>query len=256
MKKIAFTIVLNGMPFIKKQYEIIPKIFDEWYVIEGAVRPILDTSWCSPIESSHFNENALSVDGTTEFLDSIKCDNIHVIRKNDFWDGKLEMCNSFIDKIENCILMQIDVDEIWRTNTLEEIFHYSETNDGFDGMLFACNYFLGPNLKIVSTGGYADHAYEWSRLWKVESPTTWVSHEPPRLNGCNRLLTKEYTKSKGWVFNHYAYVIESQLRFKENFYGYANAYNEWKSLQLSGKYPCKAGEFLSWIKDNTLVDTI
>ena len=40
MKKIAFTIVLNGMPFIKEQYKYVPTCFDKWYIIEGHIPPI------------------------------------------------------------------------------------------------------------------------------------------------------------------------------------------------------------------------
>ena len=256
MQRVAFTIVLNGMPFIEKQYDIIPKVFDKWYIVEGVVFPKCDTSWCSTISNKFYNDDKLSIDGTTEFLDSIKSDNIIVIRKNDFWNGKLEMCNSFMADLTNTTLMQFDVDEIWSVDKLQSVLSYAEDNDYFDAMLFKCNYYMGPNLKIISENGYADNSYEWCRLWKIRDRTEWISHEPPIVRGCKRLLTKQYTKSNGWIFDHYAYVLESQLEFKENFYNYSNALKEWKRLQLHGNYPCKAKDFLSWVGDNTILNTI
>lgn len=254
MKRIAFTIVLNGMPFIKKQAEIIPHVFDEWYIVEGAVLPTHDTAWCHSIDSKYYTSDTLSVDGTSEFLDSIASDTIHIIRKNAFWNGKLEMCNSFSNKLTDCILMQFDVDEFWDINTLKSVLTFSENNTGFDGMLFRCNFFVGPNLVVTSQNCYSDNVYEWCRLWKINQPTTWISHEPPRLKGLDNFLNKDFTSSQGWVFNHYAYILEEQLKFKENFYGYTNATENWKRLQLSKTFPCQLKDYLPWVRDNTTVN--
>ena len=253
MKKVAFTLVLNGMPFIQEQYNIIPQVFDEWYIVEGAVSPTHDTSWCSDISKDYYTNEGLSVDGTSEFLDKIQSDTIHIIRKKGLWDGKLEMCNSFIDKIENSILMEFDVDEIWDINVLDSVVKYAKTNNGFDGMLFRCNYYVGPNLVLEQSGGYADRMYEWSRLWKIDNPTRWISHEPPRLRGCVNFLNKDFTQSQGWLFNHYAYVLEEQVRFKENFYNYKDAVKQWKQLQVATDLPCRARDYLNWINDDTRV---
>lgn len=254
MEKIAFTIVLNGMPFIEKQYSIIPNVFDKWYIIEGVVKPSHDTGWCATVPEEYYTKKFTSVDGTSEFLDKIKSQKIEIIRKNDFWDGKKEMCNSFIDKLENCILMEFDVDEIWDQDILKDVLEYSEKEDYFHGMLFKCNYYVGPNLKIQNENCYGNRNNEWSRLWKIKNKTQWLSHEPPRLKGCTDFLTREFTKNKGWVFDHYAYILEEQVRFKEKFYKYNNALENWKKLQMNTNYPCYLGNFLPWVNDNAIVD--
>jgi hypothetical protein len=254
MKKIAFTIVLNGMPFIKKQYEIIPKIFDKWYIVEGVVSPVLDTSWCRNIPKKYYSDNFLSIDGTSDFLDSIISDKITVIRKNDYWTGKVEMCNSFMSEVQNSILMEFDVDEIWDPFILKDVLKYSEENDYFDGMLFKCNYHVGPNLVIKNENCYGNNPNEWCRLWKIDKQTHWISHEPPRLKGCLNFLTRNFTKNQGWTFDHYAYILEDQLKFKEEFYGYKNAFNQWKRLQLNTQFPCYLRDYLGWVHDNSLVD--
>ena len=254
MRKIAFTIVLNGMPFIKKQYEIIPKVFDEWHIIEGVSLPMNDTRWCQTIPSRFYSDKQLSIDGTTEFIDSI-VDNktIFVHRKNDFWHGKTEMCKQIEPYMENCILMQFDVDEIWKPQILNEVLTYAENNEGFDGMLFKCNYYVGPNLITEGENCYGSESNEWCRVWKIKNKTFWISHEPPRVKDCMLFLTRDYTKSKNWVFDHYAYVLEPQLDFKENFYGYKEALKHWKSLQTHNNFPCLLRNHLKWVTDNAIV---
>ncbi len=254
MKKIAFTIVLNGMPFIERQYNIIPKVFDHWYIIEGVTKPILDTGWCKNISKDFYSDEYTSVDGTFEFLNKICNDkNITVIRKDNFWDGKVEMCNSFMNEIEDCILMQFDVDEIWDIDTLRSVLEYSDSNDDFDGMLFKCNYFVGPDLLTVGENCYGDNSNEWCRLWKIKNKSFWISHEPPRIKGCLNFLTKNFTKQKNWIFNHYAYVLESQLKFKEIFYNYSGALECWKKLQNETDLPCKLNKYLPWVDDSVIV---
>lgn len=255
MKTIAFTLVLNGFPFIKKQAEIIPEIFDEWHIIEGATLPLKDTAWCKNIDQKFYSDKKLSIDGTTEFIDKI-VDNkkIFVRRKFDFWNGKTEMCNQIESKMENCILMQFDVDEIWSKQVLKEVLEFSKNNEGFDGMLFKCNYYVGSNILVQNENCYGNNPGEWSRLWKIKNKTNWEKHEPPMIKGLKNFISRDFTKKNGWIFDHYAYVLEEQIKFKENFYGYKNAFNQWKSLQLNNNFPCQLKDYLQWVNDHSIVD--
>lgn len=247
MKKIAFTLVLNGLPFIKKQASIIPNVFDVWYIIEGATLPVKDTAWCKNIDNEYYNDKKISIDGTSEFLDSIASDKIKIIRKNDFWDGKVEMCNSFMNEVENSILMEFDVDEIWKEETLKEILTFTEQNNNFDGMFFKCNYFVGPNLLTEGENCYGNNSYEWNRLWVIKDKTEWISHEPPRIKGLTSFVPKSWTSERNWKFDHYAYVFESQVKFKENFYGYTGAVEQWKKLQSQTNFPIQLNQFFPWV---------
>lgn len=256
---VAFTIVLNGMPFIRQQMEIIPKVFDHWYIVEGVALPVKDTSWCHTPSSEFYDENYLSVDGTREYLDSIQSDKITVIRNNNQpWNGKVDMCNSFMDKLpENTTLMQFDVDEIWNEATLKDMLKFWQSVDSDFTMCFRCNYFVGPNIKIVSQGTYGDMPYEWYRLWKLKKPgARWVAHEPPTLDRQFVVLDKNFTTAKGWKFDHHAYVYEHQVKFKETYYGYAGAVESWKKLQEHKEFPCLLSRHLPWVRDNAIVDRI
>lgn len=249
------TIVLNGMPFIKEQYDIIPQIFDEWHIIEGATLPLADTSWCRNIDNKFYTEQKLSVDGTTQFLDTIRDDKkIFVYRKGDFYNGKTEMCNEIMHCMKDCILMQIDVDEIWKVETLKEIFQYCEENEGFDGMLFHCNYYVGENLYIENENCYGNYSQDWCRLWKIKEQTGWRTHEPARIHNLVNFLNRDFTKSKDWIFDHYSYTTQEQLEFKENFYGYTNAVKDWRRLQEVKEFPCKLRDYFSWVHDDAVVN--
>lgn len=264
MQKIAFTLVLNGMPYIKRQAEIIPKHFDKWYIVEGACAPVKDTSWCKPIPSRFYDNNFLSVDGTSEFLDSIASDKIKIIRKNSMWNGKLEMCNSFMHEVENAILMEFDVDEIWDTFALgdllsPEIDGHPMFRQGFSeqspcAVQFRATCYVGPNLIITSENTYGDMPYEWCRMWIIKKRTEWESHEPPRLKGITRMIPKQYTSKWNFGFYHFAYALRKQVEFKEEFYGYKGAVDAWEKLQKHNIFPCKLKDHLPWVHDNAIVD--
>ena len=254
MKKIAFTLILNGMPFIKEQMNIIPKMFDKWYIIEGVANPVGDTSWCKRLPDE-FHKNGLSIDGTTEYLDSIKSDKIVVIRsQTGFWNGKTEMCNSFMHEVEDAILMQIDMDEFWDIPTLTSLFTFCENNpNDFNAMFFKCNFFVGKHLITQGENCYGDNSYEWVRLWIIKNKTRFVTHEPPVVAGTTKYLTKSFTSQNNWIFNHYAYALEEQLKLKEKYYGYTNAVEQWKRLQAVTEFPVKLRDYFAWVHDESVV---
>lgn len=259
MKKIAFSIVLNGMKFLPRQMEILPKMFDKWYIIEGPVKPVNCTSWCKNIPPHYLNNVNMSSDGTYEYLNTINNNNIEIIRspivngKHTYWNGKVEMCNSFMDKLENVILMQIDMDEFWGEKTLNQIFDWSK-NIGKCVAQFKCNFFVGENLVTYGSNCYGDMPYEWNRLWVIEEKTSWKTHEPPKLNMENYMIyPKQMTFNAGWGFRHYAYVYEEQVKFKEEYYGYKGATDGWKRLQKETTFPVYLKNYFPWVKDNTMV---
>jgi hypothetical protein len=256
---VAFTIVLNGVPFIKQQYEIIPQVFDKWYIVEGVAAPVKDTAWCRPVSNAFHDSNYLSVDGTTEYLDYIKSDKIVVVRNNNRpWNGKVDMCNSFMRELpENTTLMQIDVDELWSVDNLKKVLGFCENTISDFTMCFRCNYFVGPGIKIVSQNTYGDNHYEWYRLWRLTKPgAKWSAHEPPQIDRNFAILDKGFTTSQNWFFDHYAYYYEHQVSFKENYYGYTGAVESWRKLQEHKEFPCLLRDHLSWVRDDAVINKL
>ena len=84
MKISFFTIILDGMPFLKHLTEQLLPIAHEWFFIEGVAAPVKDTQHCSvPPSWAYEPSTFLSTDGTTEFLDNLqkKDHRIKVIRE-------------------------------------------------------------------------------------------------------------------------------------------------------------------------------
>ena len=131
-----FTIVLNGMPFIRYHLDVFDRLPFRWHwhVVEGVASLVHDTAW-SVDAGGHVGSTAhvggLSVDGTTAYLDEIATRDrvrVSVYRKpgGEFWDGKREMVSAPLPNIrEECLLWQIDADELWTSEqvvSMRELF--------------------------------------------------------------------------------------------------------------------------------------
>jgi hypothetical protein len=97
----------------------------------------------------------------------------------------------------------------------------------------------------------------------------WISHEPPSLGVPSpsdprqmvdavriRPFSPVEMEREKLVFQHYAYVTEEQLRFKEQYYGYKDITAQWKSLQVNTQFPAPLKKFLDWpwVNEKALVE--
>ena len=271
-----FTIVVNGKPFIDNHIKIFSSLPLKWHwhIVEGIADLKHDTAW-SLVNggniSPSFHANGRSIDGTSEYIDQLSAvypDQISVYRKpiGEFWNGKLEMVNAPLKSIQKeCLLWQIDVDEFWTKEQILAGHKMFEDNPKKYAAFFWCHYFVGPNLLITTRNGYANNpTYEWQRVWRFKPHFFWAAHEPPtlveldysgKLNSViNRgVFSHDETEKNGLVFQHFAYVTPSQLTFKESYYGYKNALENWKKLQTSSNFPVLLKNYFPWVEDDTLV---
>jgi glycosyltransferase involved in cell wall biosynthesis len=274
-----FTIVLNGQPFIRYHIEIFKQLPFKWHwhIVEGVAELKHDTEWSLKLGgyiNDEIHDNGRSNDSTTEYLDELAQqypDNITVYRKPDgmFWDGKREMVNEPLLNInEECLLWQIDADELWTVEHILTARQMFIDNPDKTAAFYWCWYFVGERIIISTRNCYAQNPrQEWLRTWRYKPGAVWVAHEPPRLeeplpNGqwrdvaaVNPFLHQQ-TEKYGLVFQHFAYVTPEQLRFKEQYYGYSNAVSQWKVLQETTKFPVLLREYFSWLRDETMVDTV
>jgi glycosyltransferase involved in cell wall biosynthesis/predicted O-methyltransferase YrrM len=274
-----FTIVLNGQPFIQYHIDIFKQLpfHWHWHIVEGVADLNHDTGWClrnGGRISDDIHQNGRSNDGTTEYLDELARlypDNITIYRKPEgvFWDGKREMVNTPLANIkEECLLWQVDVDEIW---TLEQLCNARQmfiNNPEKTAAFYWCWYFVGEELIISTRNCYAQNPQqEWLRTWRYKPGSFWAAHEPPVLvesdaSGNNRNIaavnpfSHQETESKGLVFQHFAYVTPEQLQFKEQYYGYIDAVAQWEKLQQQTKFPVFLRDYFAWVGDSTQVDTV
>ncbi len=272
-----FTIVLNGEPFIRYHIEKFSTLPFEWHwhIIEGVAALRKDTAW-SVAHGGHISpelhRDGLSSDGTSEYLDELALlhpDRVTIYRKSggNFWDGKLEMINApLVSLKEECLLWQIDADELWTPEQIMLVRRLFMAHPKKSAAYFYCNFFVGERLVVTGRGSYGNNTdYEWLRCWRFAPGCCWHSHEPPRL--CVEKdgtwvdlatidpLSHANAETYGLRFQHFAYVTEEQLRFKEAYYGYRDALKHWKSLQRHPSFPTALEKFFPWVFCHTIVDT-
>lgn len=273
-----FTIVLNGEPFIRHHIEVFKQLPFKWHwhIIEGVADLKHDTAWSLQYGAKitdDLHSNGLSNDGTTEYIDKIKGqfpENITVYRKPGgiFWDGKREMVNAPLVNInEECLLWQVDSDELWTIEQLCTARSLFITHPEKTAAYYYCIYFVGENLAITTRNTYGNHtSYEWLRTWRYLPGDGWQAHEPPKLSrhtedgqwvdiaAINPFRHAE-TEDHSLVFHHFSYATEAQLFFKERYFGYSGAVDQWKLLQQQTSFPVLLRRFFRWVEDNALVDT-
>ncbi len=271
-----FTIVLNGMPFIRYHIDILKQLPFRWHwhIVEGVADLVHDTSWSKQLGGNipdEYHRNGLSIDGTTEYLDQLKLlfpDQISIYRKPKgcFWEGKLEMVNAPLSSIrEECLLWQVDVDEYWTSEQMMSAQRMFVQHPEKTAAFYWCHFFVGKYLVVNSRNCYSQNpAQEWLRTWRYTPGCRWVAHEPPRLHcplpngssvdlvGINSFSHNE-TERQGLVFQHFAYVLPEQLRFKESYYGYTGALSHWMRLQNQKNFPVYLRDYFPWVGDNTTV---
>ncbi|MEG4859827.1 class I SAM-dependent methyltransferase [Microcoleus sp. K1-B6] len=273
-----FTIVLNGEPFIKYHIEVFKQLPYKWHwhIVEGVADLKHDTAWSlrnGGRITDEIHSKGRSNDGTAEYLDELAQlypENVTVYRKPEgiFWEGKREMVNAPLPNIrEECLLWQVDVDELWTVEQLCTARYMFINNPEKTAAFYWCWYFVGENLVISTRNCYAQNpAQEWLRTWRFKPGCVWTAHEPPVLTeplpnaqwrdvAAVNPFVHEETEKRGLVFQHFAYAMAKQLEFKEQYYGYSNAVSEWKILQSQTRFPVRLSQYFSWVQDGTMVDT-
>lgn len=256
MKVVILTIVLDGMPFIKKHldtFERLP-IQWEWRVAEGASANTHCTAWCKP------QAPRLSRDSTTEYLNSLVDHPRVKLFRRQLWDGKVSMFNACLTGLdEECIILECDVDEFFSTAQIMAIVKMFQDRRDAMRAFFWCKYWLGRNIVATSNNGYGNrNPGEWLRAFRFRPGMAFSRHETPVLDG-NRgvAITRDETKVLGLVFNHYAWLLESQAAAKQNFYGYPDALSHWKRLQENKVWPVKdLRTFLPWVGEGASADWV
>jgi len=244
-----FTIVLNGMPFLPYLIESLIDVAHEWFFIEGAVLPQHCTNHCNmPPAWSYDPKTFLSTDGTTQLLDRYEKDNkkIKIIRKYNWWDGKIEMCNSFLDQISGDLLWEVDSDEFWKKEDVLKTVELIRSTPETTCVRFYAKYFVGNTNTVVDETGLGNASWDWFRAWPWKKGYIFTAHEPPTLVLRKKigpffkaydlkkmnLIDREDTKSQDIFLYHYAYVAESQIKFKEAFYpNFQHFYTQWLKMK-------------------------
>lgn len=251
MKLHVFTIALDGLPFLFTQFATLNSLRLDWmwHIVEGASENSHCTSWCRP------QAPRLSKDGTTSLLNSWRSHPRIRIYQKQLWPGKVAMCNTALEQMrDDGVLLQLDADEIWRADQIEALVGMFEYQAALHTASFYCRYFWGWNL-VSSTKD--DSMNDWRRAWRFKSSMRFTKHEPPVLAGCpDRGFTRDDTRKRGLIFDHYSWCLAEQVQFKEAFYGRPGAFNGWSRLQHHRNFPVRLKQFLSWEPENSTADLL
>jgi hypothetical protein len=248
------------MPFLPMQLATLNRLDTNhvdwhWHIVEGAAANTGSTRWCQP------QKGRRSQDGSEEFLFTFfrqSHPRVTVNIKNLWEGGKDQMFQVGLNRIEEpCLLLQMDIDELWSPEQFETLIGFFNAYDQIGAARFYCRYFIGPNIVITSTHGYGNRPGEWLRAFRYEPGMKFISHEPPAFLDTRPVASRDQTKEVGLVFDHWAYVFEKQVAFKERFYGYRNAVAHWKRLQDNTRWPVNdLQQFLPWVDPGVTSDLL
>jgi len=236
-------IVFNGessLPegMLRAWLEQIYKIGDEIIIVEGATKALThywdgDAAWATPNGSS--TDNTVQI--IREFPDPEN--KIKLIESDGFWDGKTEMTNEWSKHMTGDYIWVISTDEFYFEEDVKKILNLLNTQIP-DQVDFYANHFWGDFGHCIDefTGASWGNDTPWERIFRHVRGAKWARHEPPwylhpdgLLTNQKRLITRDQTLNLGIKMNHYAFVSEKQINFKQRFYkneSYGPLWNEWK----------------------------
>lgn len=250
------TLALNAHPLLLIQLSNLNRYVGDWtwHIVHGTAANRGSTSWCRSLAPG------LSTDGTSELLATWRGHPRIRIYERPLWQGgKDEMFNFALGHIhEPCVLLEADADEFFEPTQLAALVNYFEDYPHFVSACFFCQYFVGPNIVITSEHSYGNRPTEWRRAWRFQPGSALKSHEPPVISGAiDPCAPRELTRDAGLVFQHWAYVFESQVEFKSRFYGYRDAVVHWRRLQANKVWPvADLNEFLPWVDRGVTADLL
>jgi len=232
----AITIVCNGALTIGKCLEHHAPLFDRWIVVDGPSLPSRETSGDGRRLTGGL---PYSTDRTVEIVRefSKRHPNVVLLTHPTPWPSKVAKFNSALRMLSPGVVWEIDSDEFWFPQDIERVSQRM-LNEGYSDAEFFARHFWGDTnhhtpLKI----GVWGNEPAWRRAFLFNSNNYFVSHEPPRMNRKETLLTRDDTLAMGVVLYHYGYVDRKQYEARERYYGLQPG-------QLTGEYD-------QWKKDGT-----
>lgn len=217
---------------------------DYVFITEGATKAV-HHYWDG--DTSFATNDGKSTDDTVAIIKEFIKDKPKFFFKeaNGFWDGKTQMLNYWMNhpsKPEDIdYIWQVDGDEFYLDQDIIKIKQL--LNDEKPSRVdFFANHFWGDFNHCIDeeSDGNWGNDIPWSRIFKINSQSSWITHEPPRMylnENSDKIITKYETLKLAIKLYHYSYVTEEQVCFKSRFY----------------KNPAKMQLYKEWQKNNDLL---
>ena len=146
-----------------------------------------------------------------------------------------EAINEIKKIINNCIVWEIDCDEIWTLKDIEEAEKLLINSKCKMGRFYA-NQIVGKNL-VAEGPNWGGNVFHRLFNWDGEY---FKTHEPPELDTQDKSRITLPQK-----FNHYAYYFSQDVYFKAKwYYNNLDIYEKWKLLQEETNFPQPLEYFL------------
>ena len=250
-------IVLNGEPFTRYCLRALYPFAHEIIVVEGACEKAAAIA----------TPNGHSVDGTLETLYRFKAeedpeDKVQIIIRDGFWSEKDEQSQAYAKLATGDYLWQVDVDEFYKPEDMQEIIEILRRNPRITGVSFQTINFWG-GFDYYTDGWWIreNKRYIFRRLFKWGLGYHYITHRPPTVvDGEGKDLTQlrwlsgKLLAHKGISLYHYSYVFPDQVRQKCTYFARAFSWEqieEWavkQYLNLENPYRLNAAYWLpGWI---------
>ena len=205
--------VLNGEPFIKFQLQSIYDHAHEIIIIEGAYKKFR-------FATKGFRSKDKTLAIIENFPDPEK--KIKLIKKNEFFEDRKEMCNEFMKYLTGDILWQIDVDEFYDKSTHEYVKQVFLEDDLLDQVSF--NFYDYYKTFDWIINGYPEEFLDVIRVNRIFKGMRWANQRPPTLALNNQIIKprKKINGSEMKKNNHYMHnltmIFDSQVKDKFIYY--------------------------------------
>lgn len=225
-------IVLNAEPFIRFNLRSIYPFAHEIIIVEGAV----EAAYTIATPDGHSKDNTLAV--IQEFIDHEDPDGkVILITDEGFWTEKDAMSQAYSDHATGDYLWQVDADEFYHPQAIEQFIAYLKQHPDISGATFRTLTFAANPEYRVDSWWLQSGKQDFHRLFKWDRNYRYMTHRPPTvfndrgqdLRSLNWLDAKT-TEHIGIVMYHYSLLLPDQVRTKVAYYQYAqwNTYNDIK----------------------------
>lgn len=223
-------IVLNGEPFTRYNLRALYPFAHEIIVVEGA----------APAAAAVATKDGHSRDDTLEVLRRFKRDEdsehkVTIVTAEDegyrdgFWPGeKDEQSRAYARRATGDFLWQVDIDEFYLPEHMEEILTLLEKDPAASGASFHQITFWG-NLRTEVDGWFLRRGMSiYHRLFRWGPGYRYVTHRPPTVHDTagrdlrtGGWLDAVALRRRGIVLHHYSLLFPKQVEEKCIYYGAA-----------------------------------
>lgn len=217
-------IVLNGEPFVRYNLRALYPFAHQIIVVEGAAKAAANVA----------TPEGHSRDMTLATLRRFKAeedpdDKLIIITRDGFWSEKDEMSQAYAAQATGDYLWQIDIDEFYLPEVMQEVIATLTARPDIGTILFPQITFWG-SIDYWTDGWFLRRrASQIHRVFKWGEGYSYKTHRPPIVLTETGQDTRElmYTidgqeaTARGWYMYHYSLLLPRQVREKCDYYSQA-----------------------------------